>query len=243
MNFHALHQKTKLTILFTVYGFSFIYPPWYVFLLTIPVLFVLHITHQTLKTWFLALLIVLPYLGMLLLINGILVPPTQEVWFQLYTFTLSPESVQATLTQTKSVVSLVFVLLTLFKHTSLHDLLSSFQSSWVRMMIVLGFLILNTVKEATESLKDLIFIQQTRSTKVSFTFFDRIKGLLPLMMPTLNRQMMMSQHRQLSYALRGFQLHQMKTSYHCVSRFEKGIISMTFLLIIVLLGLEGFPWL
>jgi len=243
MNFHALHPKTKLTLLLTLYGLSFIYPSWFVYVFTIPVLFLLHLTHNTLKTWSLSLFIVLPYLGMLLLINGILVPPTQEVWFQLYTFTLSPESVQATLTQTKSVVSLVFVLLTLFKHTSRHDLLSSFQSSWIRMMIVLGFLILNTVKEATESLKDLTFIQQTRTSKISFSFLDRLKGLIPLMISILNQQMMMSQQRQLSYALRGFQMNQVNSTYQPVSRFEKGIIIMTFILLIVLLGLEGQSWL
>lgn len=243
MNFHTLHPKTKLTILLTLYGSSLIYPSWVAFTFTVPLLFLLHLTHGTLKTWFLSFLIVLSYFGMLLLINGILVTSTQEVWFQLYTFTLSPESVQATLTQTKSVVSGVFVFLTLFKHTSRRDLLSSFQSSWVRMMIVLGFLILNTVKEALVSLKELIFIQQTRTSKISFSFLDRLKGLIPLMMSILNQQMMMSQQRQLSYALRGFQMNQVNSTYQPVSRFEKGIIIMTFILLIVLLGLEGQSWL
>lgn len=242
MNFHALHPKTKLTLLLTLYGLSFIYPSWFVYVFTIPVLFLLHLTHNTLKTWSLSLFIVLPYIGMLVLINGILVPTTQDGWFQFYSFALSQKSIQVTLEQTKSVVSLVFILFTLFKHTPRRVTLSSFQSSWVKMVLVLGLLILNSLKEASNSLQEMTFIQLTRTSKPRYSFFDRIKGLLSLMMSILNQQMMMSQQRQLSYALRGFQFNQVNASKHKVSTPQRRIITITIVLLLVLLGMEGLSW-
>lgn len=240
MNITNIHPHTKLILAMALIVLSFVFDYRYTFLFLIPSLGFIHLLNYSVKTWLLSWGFALPYLVMLSLIIGITSTPTQSVWITIGVFSFGEEMMLNVLMRTKSIIAILFLVLSVTYHTKKEDLIASFPTPSTLGSIM--FLITNiviSVQEAQRHSKAILIAQQTRGVSTTGTLVNRIKSIWPLMMPLVIHNMMMNQQRQLAYAVRGYDVHRPKTLLHqCIkTRKERSfeILTIGFTCLVLLL--------
>jgi energy-coupling factor transport system permease protein len=235
-----IHPHTKLITATALIVLSFVLDYRFTFLFIIPFLGTIHGLNQSFKTWLLAWVFALPYFVMLTLISGLTFQSSGPTWFSLGLFHLSEDILVHVLMRTKSIIAMIFVILSVSFHTSKEDFLASFSTpSTLGTIAYLMSNILVSLQEAKRHAKAISIAQQTRGVSTQGSLFNRLRSTLPLMMPLVIHGMMMNQQRQFAYTVRGFDVHQPKTLLHqCIKTkheqtIEILVVVLTITIIIV----------
>lgn len=207
MFIEKIHPHTKVIFTMAMIFLSVINDYSVSFYIIIPMMLVLHIANHSIKTFMTALYVIIPYLFMLVLIYGLLGDGTENNWFVLFNFKLNELILFDILNRSKSVVIMVFVLSTFFKHTSSDSMLLAYSNHTLSKTVSFIFMnIKNTLSHLILRAKNILIAQQTRGVKTNGSLITRLRAVWPMMMPLTMSAMMDSQERQLTLYVRGFDI-------------------------------------
>jgi energy-coupling factor transport system permease protein len=228
MSIKNIHPHTKLIIAFALIVLSFVLDYQFTFFFLIPSLGFIHLLNHSFKTWLISWSFALPYLVMLSLIVGLTFSPTQPVWINIGVFSFGEEMMFSVMMRTKSIIAILFVILTLTYHTRKDDLIASFPTpSSLGSMMFLTTSIMISLQEAQKHAKAISIAQETRGVYTTGTIMRRIKSVWPVMMPLVIHNMMTTQQRQLAYAVRGYDVHNPKTLLRqCIKTKQERLIEI-----------------
>lgn len=246
MFIEKIHPHTKVIFTLAMIFLSVINDYSVSFYIIIPMMIVLHIVNHSIKTFKTALYVIIPYLFMLVLIYGLLGEGTENNWFVLFNFKLNELIFFNILNRSKSVVVMVIVLSTLFKHTSSDSMLIAYSKHTLSKTVSFIFMnIKNTLSHSSLRAKNILIAQQTRGINTQGYFVIRLKALWPMMMPLTMSAMMDSQERQLTLYVRGFDIDAPKENTQVLKKHKLEHLFEILLigLVIVSLFREVTPWL
>jgi energy-coupling factor transport system permease protein len=223
-----IHPHTKLILAIALIVLSFVFDYRFTFLFLVPFLGFIHLLNHSFKTWLYSWGFALPYLIMLSLIVGITFIPSQPVWLTIGAFSFGEEMIFNVLMRTKSIIAILFVVLSVTYHTRKDDLIASFPTpSTLGSVVFLTTSILISLQEAQNHAKAISIAQQTRGVFTTGTLIRRIKSVWPLMMPLVIHNIMMNQQRQIAYTVRGYDVHHPKTLLHqCIKTKQERLIEV-----------------
>jgi energy-coupling factor transport system permease protein len=232
MKLKNIHPNTKLMTAFMLIVLSFVFDARFTFLLIIPLCGIIHVTHYSLKTWWISWSFALPYIMMLTLITGFTLQSSQPLWFSFGSFSLNAEGLMHVLMRVKSIVALVFVTATIVIHTPRADILAAYPTpSWKASIAFLITSVLVNIQASQKQAKAILIAQQTRGVSTQGNLFKRMQSLWPLMMPIVIHSMMMNQQRQRTYLVRGYDIQKSQTLLHqCIKSKKEQMFEMLLVL-------------
>jgi energy-coupling factor transport system permease protein len=246
MFIEKIHPHTKVIFTLAMIFLSVINDYSVSFYIIIPMMIVLHIINHSIKTFKTALYVIIPYLFMLVLIYGLLGDGTENNWIVLFNFKLNELILFDILNRSKSVVVMVIVLSTLFKHTSSDSMLLAYSKHTLSKTVSFIFMnIKNTLSHLSLRAKNILIAQQTRGINTQGYFVTRLKALWPMMMPLTMSAMMDSQERQLTLYVRGFDIDALKENTQVLKKHKLEHLFEILLIGLVIISLfwEVTPWL
>ena len=234
------HPHTKLVLACSVFVLSLIYDFRFVFMGLVPMLALIHLISKTFKTWITCLLLISPYLALLLMITSITASPNGTLWVNFGVFQISNEIVLLVLNQSKSVVALVFLVMSLISFTPRKDWLAAYPCPSLGFTIVFILITISTtLTYAKQQAKAVAVAQQLRGVDIQGSILTRIKSIWPIIMPLSFFSIMMNQQHNLTYYTRGFDINRSRNPVFAFERsrmnssIEWMIMMMTFTLVII----------
>ncbi len=231
MFIEKIHPHTKVIFTMAMIFLSVLNDYTFSFYIIIPIMFVLHLINRSIQTFITSLIIVIPYLFMLMLIYGLLGELTDSNWIVIFNFKLNETVLIDILNRSKSVVVMIFMLSTLFKHTSSDSMLLAFSKH--TSIKAISFIFMN-VKNSLSHLRlranNILIAQQTRGINTQGFIITRLRALWPMIMPLTMSAMLDSQERQLTLYVRGFDIESQRDN---IETLKKHKLEVLFELLIV----------
>lgn len=243
MKLKNIHPNTKLMTAFMLIVLSFVFDARFTFLFIIPLCGLIHLTHHSLKTWWISWSFALPYMMMLTLISGFTFQSNQPLWFSFGSFSLNAEGLMYVLMRVKSIIALIFLISTIIVHTPQEDILAAYPTpSWKASIAFLITSVLVNLQTSRKQAKAIMIAQQTRGVVTQGSIINRIRSLWPLMVPLVIHNMMMNQQRQRTYLVRGYDIQKSQTLLHpCIKTKKEQMFEMLLVLLTgVILGFKVF---
>ncbi|MBS3990768.1 MAG: hypothetical protein KGZ51_01745 [Erysipelothrix sp.] len=246
MFIEKIHPHTKVIFSLAMIFLSAINDYTISFLVIIPLLFVLHIFNRSIKTFIVSMYVIVPYLFMLTLIYGLLGEVSSDNWIAIYNFKLNEVVLSSILYRSKTVVVMIFMLSSLFKHTSSDSMLLAYSNHVFAQTVSFLFMnIKNTLSHLKLRASNVLIAQQTRGINTQGFLTTRIRALWPMIMPLTMSAMMDSQERQLTLYVRGFDIESPRENIQVLKKhkLEKLLEISLIGLVIVSLLWEVYQWL
>lgn len=246
MFIEKIHPHTKVIFTMAMIFLSIFNDYTISFYIIIPIMLVLHIFNRSVKTFYTSLIVVIPYLFMLTLIYGLLGETTTNPWIAISNFKLNEIVLLNILNRSKSVVVMVFVLNTLFRHTSSDSMLKAYSKQTSIKTISFIFMnVKNTLSHLRLRANNILIAQQTRGINTQGFIVTRLRALWPMIMPLTMSAMMDSQERQLTLYVRGFDIESPRDNIETLKKHKLEVLFEILLVGLVILSIlsEVIPWL
>jgi energy-coupling factor transport system permease protein len=246
MFIEKIHPHTKVIFSLAMIFLSAINDTTVSFFVIIPLLFVLHFFNRSIKTFITSMVVIIPYLFMLTLIYGLLGEVSTNNWIVIYNFKLNEVVLSNILYRSKTVVVMVFMLSSLFKHTSSDSMLLAYSNHGFAQAVSFLFMnIKNTLSHLKQRASNVLIAQQTRGINTKGLLTTRIRALWPMIMPLTMSAMMDSQERQMTLYVRGFDLESPRENIQVLKKHKLEKLFEICLIGLVILNLvwEVYQWL
>lgn len=220
-----LNPVTKLVLVLCWLLLSFLAPgsvtPWFLFAVSLSIAVLCRVFRPfTHSLW----LIVGPLTAFLFIVHGLFNPEGHRVMAQIGPVTIKQEGVMFALLMTGRILSAVSAaLLFAFSTSPANLMLALVQHGFPPSLAYIVGATLQLIPQMRTRATSIMAAQQARGLEVSGSLMDRIRALLPMLIPLVLSSLIDVEERAISLEARAFRHHGTKSSLHVLSdpRAEK----------------------